>query len=136
MKRFVSTTLLDGLDLPVAPRWHKGTLYFSDMGGHRILSLDKNGRSSIVCALDAEGSVWMAMPFTWELVRVDKTGEITHGITMPKGKGVFACHLGGDDRRTLYFTSGLSGTLPESSKTPHMGFVDSVRVDVPGAGWP
>lgn len=55
------TTLLDGLNFPEGPRWHDGKLYFSDMHGHRVMTLDMDGRSAIVCDVPAwpSGLGWL-----------------------------------------------------------------------------
>ena len=67
-------------------------------------------------------------------MRVVEGGEITDRI--PTERGCFACMLGGADRRTLYLVTGdLTGdeaTLLEQRP----GRIESVRVEVPGAGWP
>ena len=50
-------------------------------------------------------------------------------------QGVFACMLGGDDRKTLYVLTA-SGSDPEDCAARRLGRVETVRVDVPGAGLP
>lgn len=40
-----TTVLLDGLAFPEGPRWHDGRLYFSDMYGHRVMTVDLEGRA-------------------------------------------------------------------------------------------
>ena len=84
--------------------------------------------------LDAEGAVWVASPVTGECVRVREGGEVTHRVKS-QAKGVYACMLGGDDRRTLYMcTATTSG--PELVQGISMGWIESARVDVAGAGLP
>jgi sugar lactone lactonase YvrE len=55
------TTLLDGLSFPEGPRWHDGKLYFSDMHAHRVMTVDTQGRSSVVCEVPAwpSGLGWL-----------------------------------------------------------------------------
>jgi sugar lactone lactonase YvrE len=83
--------------------------------------------------LDAEGAVWVSDPRGCRLVRVRDGGEITHTIDNA-GRGCYACMLGGADRRTLYVltNSGSGPAMAEKSD----GRIETMRVDVPGAGWP
>jgi sugar lactone lactonase YvrE len=83
--------------------------------------------------LDAEGAIWVASPFTSEVIRVKEGGEVTERIAA--SQGVFACMLGGEDRKTLYVLTA-SGSDPEDCATRRLGRVETVRVDVPGAGLP
>jgi sugar lactone lactonase YvrE len=83
--------------------------------------------------LDAEGAIWVASPFTSEVIRVKEGGAVTERIAATQG--VFACMLGGDDRKTLYVLTA-SGSDPEDCATRRLGRVETVRVDVPGAGLP
>ncbi len=50
------TTLLDGLCFPEGPRWHDGKLYFSDMHANRVMTVDLDGRSSVVCEVPNQPS--------------------------------------------------------------------------------
>jgi sugar lactone lactonase YvrE len=38
-----TTVILDGLQFTEGPRWHEGKLWFSDMGGGRVLNVDHEG---------------------------------------------------------------------------------------------
>ena len=85
--------------------------------------------------LDAEGAVWMASPYTYEFLRVRDGGEIADRIALPEGKLAVACMLGGEDRRTLFLCTSIRPTrqvVPGRTR----GFIETVRVDVPGAGRP
>jgi sugar lactone lactonase YvrE len=83
--------------------------------------------------LDAEGAIWVASPFTSEVIRVREGGEVTERIKADQG--VFACMLGGDDRRTLYVLTA-SGSDPEDCAARRLGRIEAVKVDVAGAGLP
>jgi sugar lactone lactonase YvrE len=83
--------------------------------------------------LDAEGAIWVASPFTSEVIRVKQGGEVTERIKADQG--VFACMLGDDDRRTLYVLTA-SGSDPEDCAARRLGKIETARVDVPGAGLP
>ena len=45
------TTLLGGLVFPEAPRWRGNRLYFSDIYGGRVMSVDPSGRSETVATM-------------------------------------------------------------------------------------
>ena len=83
------------------------------------------------CALDAEGAIWMADAFGSGCARVAEGGAVLE--TVVASQPVFACALGGTDRRTLFLV-----TAPAfgKDKAAGQGRVECVRVDVPGAGWP
>jgi sugar lactone lactonase YvrE len=84
--------------------------------------------------LDAESAVWVASPVTGECVRVREGGEVTDRV-QSQARGVYACMLGGDDRRTLYLCTATT-TGPELAQGISTGWIESVRADVPGAGLP
>jgi sugar lactone lactonase YvrE len=81
--------------------------------------------------LDAEGAVWVASPFSNEVIRVLEGGEVTHRV---RASGTtIACILGGPDRRTLFV---LTPAANQPGATRASGRVEIVEVDVPGAGLP
>jgi sugar lactone lactonase YvrE len=84
--------------------------------------------------LDAEGAVWIACPLTGRCLRVQEGGEILDEVKVSH-QFAFACMLGGDDRRTLYICTA-STHVPDESRTKRDGRIESVEVDVPGAGLP
>jgi sugar lactone lactonase YvrE len=84
--------------------------------------------------LDAEGAIWVASPVSGECLRVREGGEITRKVAVP-GKGVYACMLGGDDRRTLYLCTA-TGTTADISDGKTVGWIESISGDVAGAGRP
>src|SRR5690349_19757226 len=43
-----ATTLIGGLTLPEAPRWHDGRLWFSDLYKGRVCSIAENGEDLVV----------------------------------------------------------------------------------------
>lgn len=93
---------------------------------------DLPGRAPDGIALDAEGAVWFADAMGDACVRVREGGEITDVIDT--GRGCFACALGGPDRRTLFLLTG-EGFSGEAMRK-RTGAIETVEVDVPGAGWP
>ena len=43
-----TTVLLEGLTLGEGPRWHNGKLWFSDMHGHRVMTIDLDGKAETI----------------------------------------------------------------------------------------
>ena len=82
--------------------------------------------------LDAEGAIWVASPWgPSEVMRVLEGGEITHRVkTMAQP---FAVMLGAPDRQTLFV---CTSTFTASESPPGSGRIETVRVNVPGAGLP
>lgn len=82
--------------------------------------------------LDGEGAIWVGCPNTGEFLRVLEGGTVTDRVPVP-GKWAVACTLGGDDGRTLFLCS--AETTPEDeAKGISKGWIETVRVEVPGAG--
>jgi sugar lactone lactonase YvrE len=48
--------VLEGLYFPEGPRWHDGRLWFSDMHGHRVMSVGLDGVSRVVVEVPAAPS--------------------------------------------------------------------------------
>ncbi len=48
--------LLDGLSLPEGPRWRDGKLFFADMHGHRVMTVDPAGHAEVVVEMDDRSS--------------------------------------------------------------------------------
>jgi sugar lactone lactonase YvrE len=83
--------------------------------------------------LDADGQIWFANALSRLCVRVREGGEVT--ATVECSQHAYACMLGGEDRRTLFImTSGSSDRFEIADKTE--GCIETVRVDVAGAGTP
>jgi sugar lactone lactonase YvrE len=79
------TTLLDGLSFPEGPRWRDGRLYFSDMHAHRVMTVDLEGRSSVVCDVPAwpsglgwlpDGRMLVVSMTDRRLLRMEKNGAL------------------------------------------------------------
>jgi sugar lactone lactonase YvrE len=84
--------------------------------------------------LDAEGAIWVADARGPDLLRVREGGGIDRRVPVGAGRHAFACMLGGADRRTLYVCT-CTGSGPAVADTRD-GRIESLRVDVPGAGLP
>ena len=84
--------------------------------------------------LDADGAVWVADAGKQRLLRVREGGQILEQIDTG-GMGVFACMLGGDDRRTLF--ACVAPTFHEAEATAkHRAEIWTTRVETQGAGLP
>ncbi|NVM17310.1 MAG: SMP-30/gluconolactonase/LRE family protein [Candidatus Lokiarchaeota archaeon] len=53
--------LLDGLKFPESPRWHEDKLWFVDMDGHQVLTVDLGGNSEVKLQRDEQlsGLGWL-----------------------------------------------------------------------------
>jgi sugar lactone lactonase YvrE len=83
--------------------------------------------------LDESGAVWVSSPSTSEFIRVAEGGAVLQRVATP-GRQAIACMLGGADRRTLYLCT-CEQAVP-ASPGRRRGKLESVRVDIPGAGLP
>jgi sugar lactone lactonase YvrE len=83
--------------------------------------------------LDADGAIWSACPLTGRVLRVREGGEVTDEVRVTR-KGAYACMLGGADRRTL-FVCAADANDPAATGD-RRGAIETVTVEVPGAGLP
>jgi len=124
------------------------TIIIGESGAHRLSEFDIAADGSLVnqrvwaelgdalpdgIALDAEGGIWVAAPFTHELLRVKKGGEVTERIK--RDQMPIACALGGPGRRTLFVLSADS-VIPDECRQKRSARVEITEVEVPGAGLP
>lgn len=94
--------------------------------------LGEGGFPDGIC-MDAEGAVWVAAPRPRKLSRVFEGGRVAEMIEFDWRLPV-ACVLGGEDRHTLFVVT--TPVLGPRSAEFNMGKVETLRVDVPGAGIP
>lgn len=102
------------------------------LSGHRVWAPLVDAQPDGLC-LDAEGAVWFADTRSMQLTRVREGGEVLASVrpaTPP-----YACMLGGPDRTTL-FSVGAFTHVPEEAAKLRSGAVETLEVDVPGAGLP
>jgi sugar lactone lactonase YvrE len=100
--------------------------------GERELFADLDCTPDGIC-LDAEGAVWVAGLRNEVFLRVREGGEVVQRIETP-GKLALACTLGGEDRRTLFLVT--CQRYGDVRRGEARGWIETVQVDVPGAGWP
>ena len=100
---------------------------------HRIWAELESAPDGI--CLDAEGALWIALPYAGQVVRVAKGGKILDRA-QPTSDAPVACTLGGASRRTLFVvTAPIVKSLDDLVGTYHAR-AETVSVDVSGAGWP
>jgi len=125
-----------------------GTLIVGETRGHILSAWDRAADGSLsnrrvwadldggfpdgIC-LDADGAIWVADPRNKETIRVLEGGEVTDRISTGD-YGSFACMLGGEDRRTLFICTCLKSGADTAAL--RSGRIETVDVEVPGAGWP
>ena len=138
----------DGKTLIVAET-HVGKLTAFDIAAdgslinRRLWAQIAEDRTADGICLDAEGCIWVGSPRNKEFARVQQGGKILDRITFAD-KSAVACALGGKDRRTLFLLTSrhdvkdlaMGRPLAEDVNSKSIGWIETVRVDVPGAGWP
>lgn len=127
------------------------TIIVAESGGRKLTAFDIEVDGSLInrrtwaecdgaspdgICLDAEGGVWIASPNKGAFIRFIEGGQETDRITLPPEKKAIACMLGGEDRRTLFLCTVKGTTEEVNGGLETEGFIETVRVDVPGAGWP
>ena len=83
--------------------------------------------------LDADGAIWAACARTPDALRVAEGGEIL-ATARSANNHVYACALGGADRRTLFLCTSPTD-IAEEAVERREGAVEACAVDVPGVGW-
>jgi sugar lactone lactonase YvrE len=81
-------------------------------------------------ALDAAGGIWVAMPFSGQVVRVSSDGVITERV---KVESAYAVAIGGPDGRDLFVCTAPSW-VPEEAARLRAGAVLQSRIEIPAAG--
>ena len=101
--------------------------------GERRVWAETPGKFPDGCALDADGAIWMADAAGAGCFRVTEGGDVVDEIVA--SQPVFACMLGGVDRRTLYLLTA-PGFSEEVCAGKGLGKIETTEVTVEGAGWP
>jgi sugar lactone lactonase YvrE len=84
--------------------------------------------------LDAAGGVWAAMTLAHQFERIELGGNVTDRIDIGDRTAI-ACTLGGPQRRTLFLLSSTDA-YPQRLMGTKLSRVDTITVDIPGAGLP
>ena len=145
-----ASVVADGLQFPngtvITPDGK--TLIVGESWGQRLTAFDVESNGTLsnqrvwaelglppdgIC-LDADGAIWVAVPTNpGALVRVAEGGEVLERIDVDD-MGVYACMLGGDERKTLF--SLEAPTSNPQPGDPRRGRVRAFDVEVGGAGLP
>jgi sugar lactone lactonase YvrE len=104
-----------------------------ELSNRRVWAQLPEGAVPDGACLDAEGAIWVASPTTNDVIRIKQGGEVLE--TIKADQGVFACMLGGEDRRTLFVLTAAS-SIPEECQAKRTGRIEAVQVEAPGAGLP
>jgi sugar lactone lactonase YvrE len=130
------------------------TLFLSECGRSTILAFDRADDGTLhrrrphaviapapgrnlappdgIC-IDEAGGVWAAEPIGKRVLRFDADGARTDEIAYPHAP--LAVVLGGEDRRTLFVC--VSPQHDKPNRDPEVfGYIDALRVEVPGIGRP
>jgi sugar lactone lactonase YvrE len=103
------------------------------LSGRRIFA-ELGERTPDGICLDAEGAVWVSSFSTDEFVRVTEGGRVTHRVPVA-GKRAVACMLGGEGRQTLFLLTAET-SIEELAQGKSAGYIETVQVEIPGAGLP
>jgi sugar lactone lactonase YvrE len=88
------------------------------------------------CCLDAEGRIWAADVRGNRLVRLAEGGAVLQELRPPEGLHVYACMLGGRERRTLSVCASPGYRQESDREGAGPGVLLVTEVSVPGAGTP
>jgi sugar lactone lactonase YvrE len=113
-----------------------------DLVDRRVFA-ELTGNPDGIC-LDAEGAVWVGLPFIATFQRVLDGGRVVDEIKLGGDKWAIAPALGGHDGRTLFLTTAITTSeimsacvdFASDERSGSRGFLEAIRVDVPQAGWP
>jgi sugar lactone lactonase YvrE len=83
--------------------------------------------------VDEQNGVWVADPRRSRCLRMIEGTGIAQVVDTEVP--AVACMLGDEDRRTLFIAEAPIRPMTEGARDPQ-GRIETVRVDVPGAGWP
>lgn len=148
----------DGRHLLVAETYGERVTQFEirvdgSLGGRATYADVPGGFPDGIC-LDSEGAVWVASPFSAELIRVARGGRVLARISSDP-RWTIACSFGGHDRHTLFVLGGrvppaalqlmADAAEPEPARAEVLeqfralglaGSVYTITLDVAGAGIP
>ena len=105
------------------------------LSNRRLWAQLEEGAAPDGICLDAEGAVWVASPVSHAVLRVAEGGDVIDRVPVEGKRQAFACMLGGPDRHTLYVLTA-STSVAAKCQERRDGRIETVVVDVPGAGWP
>ena len=128
----------DGSTLVVAESWGRRLTAFDITAGGELAgrrSWADGGYTWVpdgIC-MDAEGAVWIADPVNKEVLRIRNGGVVAERHSTGE-RGAYAVVLGGADRRTLFICTNIWRNSDRVGNPT--GRIETMRVEVPGAGRP
>jgi sugar lactone lactonase YvrE len=145
------TVVADDLDFPngMAITPDGGTLIVAESIGRRLTAYDIDGGGGLSgrrvfaegldgppdgIALDEAGGVWTSMTLAHQFERIVDGGVVTDRIDIGE-RAAIACMLGGPDRHTLFLVT-TPDAYPQRLIGTSGSCVETVRVEIPGAGFP
>jgi sugar lactone lactonase YvrE len=145
------TVVADDLDFPngMAITPDGRTLIVAESIGRRLTAYDIDGGGGLSgrrvfadgldgppdgIALDAAGGVWTSMTLAHQFERVEAGGAVTDRVDIGD-RAAIACMLGGPDRQTLFLVT-TPDAYPQRLVGTKGSCVETVRVEIPGAGFP
>ena len=102
------------------------------LSGRRVWAEIRGCYPDGIC-LDEEGTVGVSDAWGRGILRVKSGGKITHSLELSP-RAAYACMLGGVDRKTLFVLTN-TGSGPSMAQKRD-GRIETMRVEVPGVGWP
>lgn len=96
------------------------------LGARRVLTEFGAGELPDGLALDAAGGIWVAMPFSGDVVRVSPAGEVTQRV---KVESAYAVAIGGPDGQDLFVCTAPSW-IPEEAVRLRGGAISRMRVEI------
>jgi sugar lactone lactonase YvrE len=119
------STMLTGLTISNGIGWSPDgrTMYLSDSGAGLVEAFDFDGATGAIggrrtlvyidqpgmapdgLAVDEEGDIWVALYGGWAVNRYGPEGSLRATLDIPVAQTT-SCAFGGDDRRTLFVTTG------------------------------
>ena len=100
------------------------------LSGQRVLAEFESEMPDGICA-DAADHVWVASPFTGEVLRVAPDGKVVTRIAVPVPP--YAVALGGADGHTLFLAAAATW-MPEQALAERTGQILAIQVEVPARG--
>lgn len=77
--------------------------------------------------IDSEEGIWVAAPFSHEVIRVDVSGNVTDRVSIANP---YAVALGGPDGRDLFVCTAQTW-MPAEAAVQRSGAIEVVRVEIP-----
>lgn len=101
---------------------------------HRVFA-ELGDRAPDGITIDVTGAVWVSSFSTDAFIRVLDGGNVTDCVYVGPDRRAVCCTLGGEDGRTLFMLSAETD-IERLGQGISTGYIETARVEVPGAGSP